>query len=172
MDWLFVFLKIFVAEQYQQRQLEYLALFEKEMMANYLRRVKSESMDSVQVKFTKLQKRFVAIIVALYKCVNKCKHAIMCAYGRGALFVHVCFYYLYTSVTVDMLSIWKETQGTCMLVTFALDCLFFLGWICWPNRSKTDIYRMTSKELFTSVTVSKQILCMKSHGLKVSCQKN
>ncbi|XP_076461799.1 transient receptor potential cation channel subfamily M member 8-like [Babylonia areolata] len=45
------------SEQFGQHQLAYLALFEKEMMANYLRRLKFESMDSMQRKFSKLQKR-------------------------------------------------------------------------------------------------------------------
>ncbi|KAL8615582.1 hypothetical protein ACOMHN_016159 [Nucella lapillus] len=52
-----IFLEEIQSNQFGQHQLAYLGLFEKEMMANYLRRLKFESMDSMERKFTKLQKR-------------------------------------------------------------------------------------------------------------------
>jgi hypothetical protein len=52
---------LFAEEQFGQHHLAYLALFEKEMMGNYLRRLKSQSMDSMQRRFLKLQKRSVRL---------------------------------------------------------------------------------------------------------------
>ncbi|XP_041370086.1 transient receptor potential cation channel subfamily M member 1-like isoform X2 [Gigantopelta aegis] len=43
--------------QFEKYHLMYLQLFEKEMMSNYLRRIKSGELNSMEMKFNKLQKR-------------------------------------------------------------------------------------------------------------------
>ena len=49
---------LYVVEQnLGKRQLEYLQLFEKEMMMNYLRQMKEEQMTGIETTVSKLQKR-------------------------------------------------------------------------------------------------------------------
>ena len=56
------FLLLFLVQTFGKRHLEYLQLFEKEMTANYLRRMKEKEKSGLERTVSMLQKRYAILL--------------------------------------------------------------------------------------------------------------
>ena len=58
----YIIIIIIIVQTFGKRHLEYLQLFEKEMTANYLRRMKEKEKSSLEMTVSRLQKRYCAVL--------------------------------------------------------------------------------------------------------------